>query len=137
MRIPQARATNRKHTPDFGPTMPVFEIDGRPHEGDGRVKLPDGTLVYVIGDCDGDGLYTEAIAMDAGENIIRRFRAAEQDLGGITAPTGPNGTGLSGQRGQLTCIGSGQMFGYLVTVHTTRLRTAQIYVYEGEEDDEI
>jgi hypothetical protein len=113
--IPKARATAEQHTPDFGPSMPLFEINGYPDEYDGRVELPDGTLAYAIDDVDGtDCLYTEAVAMDAGENVRRRYRASNRDLGGITAPTGPDGTGLSGQRGQLVCVGVGKtLVGYL------------------------
>jgi hypothetical protein len=106
--IPKVRATDKKYVPDFGPRLPLFEITGYPSEGDGRVELPDGSLAYAIDDVDGiPGLYTEAVAMDAGDNVHRKFRASDQDLGGITAPTGPMGVGLSGQRGQLTCVGVG------------------------------
>jgi hypothetical protein len=113
--IHKAAATGRLESGEFDDTMlPVFEIQGDPDEQDGRIELPDGSLVYAIDELSGTGLYRLAIAMDAGDNVRRRFLASKRGLGGITAATGPDGTGLSGQRGQLTCVGDKQV-GWLET----------------------
>jgi len=91
--------------------LPEYKLEGTVAGYDDRVQLPDGSLAYVVeSNSDGTtGLYREIIAMDAGDNVVRRWRAEDRGIAGITAPTGPNGTGLSGQRGQLTCLGDKQI----------------------------
>lgn len=110
--IPKAKKTDRLQTGEFDTRkLPVFEILG---DHDDRIELPDGSLAYAIDSIQGVGLYRVALAMDAGDNVRRRFLANKRGLGGILAPTRPNGGGLSGHRGQLVCIGDKQI-GWLVT----------------------
>lgn len=107
--ITKVKATNRSYRGEFDTVIfPVYLGDY--DELDGRVELPDGTLAFAHNDdVQGVGLYRELLAMDAGDNVRRRFLASAQGCGGITAPTGPRGSGLSGERGQLTCLGSRQI----------------------------
>jgi hypothetical protein len=87
--FPKAIKTDRKATPEFGPRMPIYA--GPPlHEDDCRVQLEDGTICYVWEDSTGNEpfpvLCRELVAMDAGDNVVRRFKASERSSAGITAP---------------------------------------------------
>jgi hypothetical protein len=109
--VPKATDIGKTQTGEFdNQRLPIFTVKDWPDEYDQRVELPDGSLAYAIEDSAGDvGLYLEAMAVDAGDNVLRRFRASDCDIAGITAPTGPGGSRLFGQRDQLHCIGAEQV----------------------------
>lgn len=60
-------------------------------ETDDRVQLEDDTICYVWNSPLGTlpELCTELVAMDAGDNVIRRFIATKRSTQGITAPAIP------------------------------------------------
>lgn len=97
----KATFTGKQRSEEFGTRkFPVYE--GAYDEVDGRIQLPDGRLVFVVIESTGEiGLYEEIVAMDQGDNIVRRFIAAERGHAGITAPIFP--------RGQLCCVGDKQV----------------------------
>jgi hypothetical protein len=67
------------------------------HEGappweyeDDRIVLEDGTVCYSSEmECEYLALCTEMVALDAGDNEIRRYKAADRNLDGITRPAIP------------------------------------------------
>lgn len=83
--------TQQTATPEFGPSMPVYE--GPPVAIGGCVTLDDGTECYVFDSGDANDplpvLCRELVALDAGSNVIRR-RTAPAEYSGISAPVPGN-----------------------------------------------
>lgn len=100
-------ATGKTRHPEFCQDYPLYKmawadyVFGNPC--DRRVSLPDGTPVFAL-DCDSEiGLFTEAVSMDAGDNVIRERKAASQTTVGIAAPVVPR-TNV-----RLTVVGKNQV----------------------------
>lgn len=90
MNFPIVTKTNKLYQPEFGEKLPLFRCPAPP-DADNRVRLLDGTLAYARADnalcC--TVLCKSLVAMNSGDNVVRRFRADEQSSSGISAPAMP------------------------------------------------
>jgi hypothetical protein len=90
--IPTATRTGtaRRHH-ITGEKAPVVTLPPAPWcggYGPGDVVSLDGEALYVFDVCGEQGLFREALAMDAGDNVVRR-RTAPAGLTGIASPVLP------------------------------------------------
>jgi len=91
--------------------LPVYEGPACQHEFDWRVQTEDGTICYVWKESTGNEpalvLCTELVALDSGNNIVRRRKASEGNRAGLAAPAVPR-TAVT----LFVCPADGSILGY-------------------------